>query len=70
MNSSQDESSVRRTSSEKDDSDFMCPESGVKTQASTCVKSTGTMMETMGNVNSSSAVRCFSRTQQNSNITL
>ena len=35
MNSFQDESSATETSSEKDDSDFMCPNSGLKTQAGT-----------------------------------
>ncbi|KAI3375614.1 hypothetical protein L3Q82_003936 [Scortum barcoo] len=34
----QDESSLTKTSSEKDESDFMCPDSGLMTRACTCVK--------------------------------
>uniref|UniRef100_A0A4W6C5E6 Uncharacterized protein n=1 Tax=Lates calcarifer TaxID=8187 RepID=A0A4W6C5E6_LATCA len=35
MNSFQDESSLTKTSSEKDESDFMCPDSGLRTQVCT-----------------------------------
>ncbi|XP_031169830.2 uncharacterized protein LOC116060419 isoform X22 [Sander lucioperca] len=54
MNSLQDESSGTKTSSEKDDSDFMCPDSGLKTQDCTSVKCSQVMEVTLVDVGSMS----------------
>ncbi|XP_051256188.1 uncharacterized protein LOC127363560 isoform X13 [Dicentrarchus labrax] len=43
-----------KTSSEKDESDFMCPDSGLKTRACTCVKYSQLMVATLVNVDSES----------------
>ncbi|XP_078020630.1 uncharacterized protein LOC144459817 isoform X3 [Epinephelus lanceolatus] len=54
MNSLQDESSVTKTSSERDDSDFMCPDSGLMTQDCTCVKCSHIMAAALLHVGSMS----------------
>ncbi|KAL7375835.1 hypothetical protein ABVT39_024941 [Epinephelus coioides] len=57
MNSLQDESSVTKTSSERDDSDFMCPDSGLMTRDCIGVKSSQIMGGTLGDVGSMSLQR-------------
>ncbi|GLD68086.1 uncharacterized protein AKAME5_001940500 [Lates japonicus] len=54
MKSFQDESSLTKTSSEKDESDFMCPDSGLRTRVCTGVKSTQSMGGALTNVDSTS----------------
>ncbi|KAL7375626.1 hypothetical protein ABVT39_020915 [Epinephelus coioides] len=57
MNSLQDESSVTKTSSERDDSDFMCPDSGLMTQDCICVKCPHIMVGALLHVGSMSLQR-------------
>ncbi len=67
MKSLQDESSVTKTSSKKDESDFTCPDCTLMTRACTCVKWAPVMVWTTMNVVSMSQVSRFSRTSTGSN---